>query len=43
MQWLKRSELRVRAGTTLIDEGQTDAPLHALLDGWAFRFQTLRD
>lgn len=27
----------------MIHEGQTDAPLFTLLDGWAFRFKTLRD
>ena len=43
MQSLKRSELQLRAGATLIDEGQTDAPLYTLLRGWAFRFKTLRD
>ncbi|MBC7703845.1 MAG: Crp/Fnr family transcriptional regulator [Rhodoferax sp.] len=43
MQSLKRSELQIRAGTTLIDEGQTDAPLYTMLGGWAFRFKTLRD
>ena len=34
----KRRELRLAAGETLIHEGQTDAPLYTLLDGWAFRF-----
>ena len=43
VQSLKRSELQIRAGTTLIDEGQTDAPLYTMLGGWAFRFKTLRD
>ena len=43
IQSLKRSQLHLRAGKTLIDEGQTDAPLYTLLDGWAFRFKTLRD
>ncbi|HEY8707982.1 MAG TPA: Crp/Fnr family transcriptional regulator [Burkholderiaceae bacterium] len=43
VQSLKRRELRVRAGETLIHEGQTDAPLYTLLSGWAFRFKTLRD
>ena len=43
MQSLKRRELRLPAGATLIDEGQTDAPLYTLLTGWAFRFKTLRD
>ncbi len=43
VQSLKRRELRLAAGETLIDEGQTDAPLFTLLSGWAFRFKTLRD
>jgi len=43
VQSLKRREVRLSAGETLIHEGQTDAPLHTLLDGWAFRFKTLRD
>jgi CRP-like cAMP-binding protein len=43
LQSLKRRELRVAAGETLIHEGQTDAPLYTLLAGWAFRFKTLRD
>ena len=43
VQSLKRRELRMGAGETLIHEGQTDAPLFTLLDGWAFRFKTLRD
>ena len=43
VQSLKRRELRLPAGQTLIHEGQTDAQLYTLLDGWAFRFKTLRD
>ena len=43
VQSLKRRELRLPAGQTLIHEGQTEAPLYTLLDGWAFRFKTLRD
>ena len=43
VQALKRRELRKNAGETLIDEGQTDAPLYTLLHGWAFRYKTLRD
>jgi CRP-like cAMP-binding protein len=43
VQSLKRREVRVGAGETLIHEGQTDAPLYTLLSGWAFRFKTLRD
>ena len=33
VQSLKQREHRVRAGETLIHEGQTDAPLYTLLDG----------
>jgi CRP-like cAMP-binding protein len=40
---LKRRELRVPAGHTLIHEGQSDAALYTLLEGWAFRFKTLSD
>jgi CRP-like cAMP-binding protein len=43
VQSLKRRELRLNAGDTLIHEGQTDAPLYTLLHGWAFRFKTLSD
>ena len=43
MQSLKRRELRLEAGATLIHEGQTDAPLYTLYSGWAFRFKTLSD
>ena len=43
MQSLKRREILVRAGETLIHEGQTDAPLYTLIEGWAFRFKTLSD
>ena len=43
VQSLKRRELCLGAGDTLIHEGQTDAPLFTLLSGWAFRFKTLRD
>lgn len=43
VQSLKRRELNLQAGETLIHEGQTDAPLFTLLTGWAFRFKTLRD
>ena len=43
VQSLKRGELATEAGHTLIDEGQTDAPLYTLLEGWAFRFKTLSD
>ena len=43
VQSLKQRERRLEAGATLIDEGQTDAPLYTLLDGWAFRYKTLSD
>ena len=43
VQSLKRRELRLAAGETLIDEGHSDAPLYTLLAGWAFRYKTLRD
>ncbi len=43
VQSLKRREVRLGAGETLIQEGQTDAPLYTLHSGWAFRFKTLSD
>ncbi|MDP1685260.1 Crp/Fnr family transcriptional regulator, partial [Hydrogenophaga sp.] len=43
VQSLKRRALRVDANETLIHEGQTDAPLYTLLQGWAFRYKTLSD
>jgi CRP-like cAMP-binding protein len=43
VQSLKRRETRVGALETLIHEGQTDAPLYTLLEGWAFRYKTLSD
>ena len=43
VQSLKRRELRLNAGESLIHEGQTDAPLYTLLKGWAFRYKTLSD
>ena len=43
VQSLKRRELTLEAGETLIHEGQVDAPLFTLLGGWAFRFKTLSD
>ena len=43
VQSLKKRELTLHAGATLIDEGQIDAPLFTLLHGWAFRFKTLSD
>jgi CRP-like cAMP-binding protein len=43
VQSLKRREVHLRAGETLIHEGQTDAPLYTLRSGWAFRYKTLSD
>lgn len=43
VQSLKRRERRLDAGEALIHEGQTDAPLYTLLQGWAFRYKTLSD
>jgi CRP-like cAMP-binding protein len=43
VQSLKKREHPLEAGATLIHEGQVDAPLFTLLDGWAFRFKTLSD
>ncbi|MDO8903614.1 Crp/Fnr family transcriptional regulator [Hydrogenophaga sp.] len=43
VQSLKRRSLRMEANETLIHEGQDDAPLYTLLQGWAFRFKTLSD
>lgn len=43
VQSLKRRALRLEAQETLIHEGQTDAPLYTLLQGWAFRYKTLSD
>lgn len=43
VQFLKRRELALEAGETLIHEGQTDTRLFTLLEGWAYRFKTLSD
>lgn len=43
VQSLKRREVHLNAGETLIHEGQTDAPLYTLRAGWAFRYKTLSD
>lgn len=43
VQSLKRREIHLRAGETLVHEGQTDAPLFTLRVGWAFRYKTLSD
>lgn len=43
VQSLKRRTVHLRPDETLIHEGQTDAPLYTLLQGWAFRYKTLSD
>jgi CRP-like cAMP-binding protein len=43
VQFLKRRELTLEAGQTLIHEGQSDTRLYTLLEGWAHRFKTLSD
>ena len=43
VQSLKRREISLAAGETLIHEGQTDAPLYTLRSGWGFRYKTLSD
>ncbi len=43
IQSLKRGNVRLAAEQTLIHEGQSDAPIYTLLQGWAFRYKTLRD
>jgi len=43
VQSLKRRDMRLPTGHTLIQEGQVDAPLYTLQAGWAFRFKTLSD
>ncbi len=43
VQSLKRRDMRLGSGETLIHEGQNDAPLYTLRAGWAFRFKTLSD
>jgi CRP-like cAMP-binding protein len=43
VQSLKRREVALAANETLIHEGQTDAPLYTLREGWAFRYKTLSD
>jgi CRP-like cAMP-binding protein len=43
VQSLKQRELRLAAGDLLIREGQHDAQLFTLRQGWAFRFKTLSD
>ena len=43
IQSLKKRQVGLRAGETIIHEGQADAPLYTLFSGWAFRFKTLSD
>lgn len=43
VQMIKQRELTLGASEVLIHEGQKDAPLFTLLEGWAYRFKTLRD
>ncbi len=43
VQSLKQREQRLGPQQTLIHEGQTDAPLYTLREGWAFRYKTLSD
>lgn len=43
IQSLKKRMASVAAGESIIQEGQTDAPLFTLFSGWAFRFKTLSD
>ncbi|MEO8543203.1 MAG: Crp/Fnr family transcriptional regulator [Betaproteobacteria bacterium] len=43
VQSLKRRELVLEVGDTLIHEGQSDTRLFTLLEGWAYRFKTLSD
>ena len=40
---LKREQIVMSADSSIIHEGQTDAPLYTVLSGWAFRFKTLSD
>lgn len=43
IQFLKRRELKLKAGDDLIHEGQSNTRLFTLLEGWAYRFKTLSD
>jgi CRP-like cAMP-binding protein len=40
---IKQREVRLNADDCLIHEGQNDAMLYTLLEGWAFRYKTLSD
>jgi CRP-like cAMP-binding protein len=43
VQFLKRREIALEAGETVIHEGQTNTRLFTLREGWAYRFKTLSD
>lgn len=43
VQQLKRRELVLHEGDTLIHEGESDTRLYTLLQGWGYRFKTLSD
>ena len=43
VQYLKRREITLDAGATVIHEGQAQTRLFTLLGGWAYRFKTLSD
>jgi len=43
LQQIKRRELVLQEGETLIHEGESDTRLYTLLRGWGYRFKTLSD
>jgi CRP-like cAMP-binding protein len=43
VQFLKRREIALQAGETVIHEGQSHTRLFTLREGWAYRFKTLSD
>lgn len=43
VQFLKRREIALEAGATVIHEGQSNTRLFTLREGWAYRFKTLSD
>ena len=43
LQQIKRRELVLQEGETLIHEGESDTRLYTLLQGWGYRFMTLSD
>jgi len=43
VQFLKRREIVLEAGETVIHEGQANTRLFTLREGWAYRFKTLSD